>query len=175
MTWECLWLLHRGLNSTCNDIVTKNKDIYSSLTTANYCQECTDFSYLDCSSSLSFGKKKKLQKKGKKQIGRWIYCVSSMKKHTDGRHAKWLWNLKPVSLECALKDADTHINWANKGIAFQCLISFKIKNGVPFLLAISMQANVFYSKLISLNNPNKTTIYYTLISSGILASWLLQK
>jgi hypothetical protein len=77
-------------------------------------------------------------------------------------------------LECALKDADTHINWENKGIAFQCLISFKIKNGVPFLLAISMQANVFYSKLISLNNPKKNTIYYTLISCGILASWLLQ-
>lgn len=39
MTSEYLRLLHRGEYSSHNDNVTKNKEIYSSLTTVNYCQE----------------------------------------------------------------------------------------------------------------------------------------
>jgi hypothetical protein len=57
MTSECLWLLRGGLNSGYNDTVNKNREIYSSLATLNYHQECTGFSDSDCSRSLSFDKK----------------------------------------------------------------------------------------------------------------------
>jgi hypothetical protein len=108
MTSDYLCLLHRGEYSSHNDTVTKNKEIYSSLTILNYCQQWYGL--------LPFIKlwQETRKRTGKKQRQRWIYCVGSMKIYTDGQHAKWPWNIKPVSLECTSQDADTYINWANK-------------------------------------------------------------
>jgi hypothetical protein len=39
MTSEYLWNLHRGVYSSYKETVTKNKEIYSTLTIVNYCQE----------------------------------------------------------------------------------------------------------------------------------------
>lgn len=102
MTSERLWLQHRGECSSNNNTVMKNKEIYSSLI-VNYCQQWYGL--------FPFSKlwQENHNRKGgeKKQRQRRIYCVCSMKIYTDGQHAKWLWNLKPVSSECTWQDADT--------------------------------------------------------------------